>query len=91
MRQLGKARANPPGPAKPTIEQLSGGWTLERYQTEILPGLARIPLPDMERVTGLSNATCSRVRRGLQIPNPRHWAALAALGANGVGHYRQGR
>jgi hypothetical protein len=83
MRQLGNARAKPPGPAKPSVEQLSGGWTFEQYQTRILPALRPIPLPEIERATGLSNATCSRVRRGLQIPNPRHWAALAALA--GVG------
>jgi CRISPR-associated endonuclease Cas1 len=83
LRQLGKARAKPPAPAKPTVEQLSGGWTFEQYQSRILPALSPIPLPEMERATGLSNATCSRVRRGLQVPNPRHWAALATLA--GVG------
>lgn len=81
MRQLGKARAKPHSPAKPTLEELSGGWTLEQYQTEILPGLGGIPLPDIERATGLSNATCSRLRRGLQIPNPKHWRVLAELPA----------
>jgi CRISPR-associated endonuclease Cas1 len=79
LRQLGKARAKPPAPAKPTVEKVSGGWTFEQYQTQILPALAPFSLPEMERATGLSNATCSRVRRGLQVPNPRHWAALADL------------
>jgi hypothetical protein len=54
-----------------------------QYQTRILPALRPIRLPEMERATGLSNATCSRVRRGLQIPNPRHWAALANLAGLG--------
>jgi hypothetical protein len=88
MRQLGKARAKPSAPAKPTVEQLSGGWTFEQYQTRILPALHQIPLPEMQRATGLSNATCSRVRRGLQVPNPRHWAALATLA--GLGSLRTG-
>jgi hypothetical protein len=83
LRQLGKARTKPPAPAKPTAEQLSGGWTFEQYQTRILPALRPIALPDMERATGLSNATCSRVRRGLQVPNPQHWAALATLAGLG--------
>jgi CRISPR-associated endonuclease Cas1 len=78
MRQLGKARAKPHDP-EPSVEELSGGWSLQRYRQEILPGLADLPLPEIERSTGLSNATCSRLRRGLQIPNPRHWAALATL------------
>lgn len=79
MAELGRARAKPDKPAKPTLEQLAGGWTLKEYQTRILPALAGIPLPEMERATGLSNAACSRIRRGLQIPNPRHWCALAEL------------
>jgi len=79
MRQLGDARAKPPGDAKPTVEELSGGWTLQQYRTEILPILAGIPLPEIERATGLSNGTCSRVRRGLQIPNPKHWGNLREL------------
>ena len=78
MRQLGKARAKPHDP-KPSLEELSGGCTLERYQSDILPGLAHVPLADIERATGLSNGGCSRLRRGLQVPNPKHWAALAAL------------
>jgi hypothetical protein len=78
MRQLGKARAKPHDP-EPSVEELSGGSTLQRYQQEILPRLADVPLPEIERATGLSNGGCSRIRRGLQIPNPRHWAALAAL------------
>jgi hypothetical protein len=71
------------GPPKPTAEELSGGWTFEQYQTQILPALAPFSLPEMERATGLSNATCSRARRGLQVPNPRHWAALATLAGLG--------
>jgi CRISPR-associated endonuclease Cas1 len=78
MRQLGLARAKPREP-KPTIEDVSGGYTLEQYQEQILPRLAAVSLPAIERATGLSNGNCSRLRRGLQIPNPRHWAALATL------------
>jgi CRISPR-associated endonuclease Cas1 len=78
MRQLGLARAKPK-PATPTTEQHSGGITLQQYQAQVLPRLAGIPLPELERATGLSNASCSRLARGLQIPHPRHWAALAAL------------
>ena len=69
MRQLGLARAKPRDP-KPRVEQLSGGITFARYETVILPGLAEVPLPEIERATGLSNSTCSRLRRGLQIPKP---------------------
>ncbi len=79
LAQYRDARRQPGKPAPPTVEELSGGWSFTDYQTKILPGLAHVPLPDMQRATGLSNGGCSRIRRGLQIPNPKHWAALAAL------------
>jgi len=78
MRQLGLERAKP-RPARPTTEQDSGGITRQHYQEKVLPLLAGIPLPELEKETGLSNGSCSRIARGLQIPHPRHWAALAAL------------
>lgn len=79
LQQVNTTRHKKPQPEKPSIEEQSGGWTLQRYQTEILPGLAEIPLRDIEKATGLSNPTCSRVKRGMQIPNPKHWAQLAQL------------
>lgn len=78
ISQLAKSRANPPGPAKPTAQELSGGCSYEQYQTVILPALAAVSLIDLEKATGLSNGSCCRVRQGKQLPNPRHWAALAA-------------
>ncbi len=79
LAQYRDAQRQPAQPAPPTVEELSGGWSFTDYQTKILPRLAHVPLPDMQRATGLSNGGCSRIRRGLQIPNPKHWAALAAL------------
>jgi hypothetical protein len=67
MRQIGLARAKDKTP------------TLQQYREQILPSLAEISLPEIERATGLSNASCSRLRSGKQIPNPRHWPALAKL------------
>lgn len=29
--------------------------------------------------TGLTNASCSLIRRGLTVPHPRHWEAMADL------------
>ena len=63
--------------------QLAEGWTFERYRTEILPALKAVPLREIERATGLSHPSCSRVRAGTQVPNPRHWALLASLTAPG--------
>ena len=80
LAQANATRTKHEKPAKPTEAERSGGWTLEQYRTVILPGLADISLRDIERATGLSNPTCSRLKRGLQIPNPKHWSPLAALG-----------
>ena len=78
IRQLGHPAATPK-PARPAPDELSGGITLEHYRTQILPALAQVPLPEIERATGLTNGSCSRLRAGHQVPHPRHWAALAAL------------
>ena len=43
---------------------------MQHYQEHILPGLADTSLLDIEKATGLSNPTCSRLKRGLQIPEP---------------------
>jgi CRISPR-associated endonuclease Cas1 len=45
----------------------------------ILPGLQHIGLHQMSDATGLSVDYCSKIRRGLKTPHPRHWAALASL------------
>lgn len=82
MRQLGVARAKPKA-AKATTEDLSGGITLQQYQEQLLPGLATVSLADIERATGLTNGSCSRVRSGQQIPHSRHWRVLAALSSAG--------
>jgi CRISPR-associated endonuclease Cas1 len=79
LKQVNATRTKQEQPAKPTPAELSGGWTLQHYQERILPGLADLSLLDIEKATGLSNPTCSRLKRGLQIPNPKHWNALATL------------
>ncbi len=43
----------------------------------VLPALREVSLTDMQRATGLANSSCSRIRRGLMTPHPRHWEALA--------------
>ena len=53
----------------------------EVFTREILPLLENVPLTQMERATGLSKRSCSRIKHGL-APHPMHWANLrhAALG-----------
>jgi CRISPR-associated endonuclease Cas1 len=49
------------------------------FVREVVPKLARYPLSAIATATGLSLATCSRIRSGSQLPHRRHWDALLAL------------
>jgi hypothetical protein len=49
------------------------------FKREIAPKLDAFTLKEMADATGLSLAACSRVRAGVKVPHPRHWAALLAL------------
>lgn len=49
------------------------------FTDQILPTLQSVPLSDMAEATGLSLGYCSFIRRGLKVPHPRHWSALAAM------------
>jgi CRISPR-associated endonuclease Cas1 len=51
----------------------------EAFRREILPLLQGLPLSRLVEATGLSVRHCSRVRRGLAVPHPRHWEALSQL------------
>jgi len=53
--------------------------TEQQLHEVVLPALREVSLTDMQRVTGLANSSCSRIRRGLMTPHPRHWEALAEL------------
>jgi len=46
------------------------------FVRDILPKLEGVPLTVMMAATGLSVRQCSRIRRGEQIPHPRHWDGL---------------
>jgi hypothetical protein len=48
------------------------------FTREILPLLQNVSLPKMTAATGLSVASCSRIRRG-HVPHPRHWESLRQL------------
>ncbi len=51
----------------------------QMYRQEILPGLADIPLKRLMDATGLSAMGCSKIRRSISVPHPRHWEAVASL------------
>jgi hypothetical protein len=56
--------------------------TREDYLRIVVPALKALKLADVVRATGLSKASCSRIRRGLSVPHPRHWESLAVLGTD---------
>jgi CRISPR-associated endonuclease Cas1 len=49
------------------------------FAREIGPKLAAVSLAAMMRTTGLSRPYCAKIRRGAQIPHPRHWESLAQM------------
>ncbi|MGH7593561.1 MAG: CRISPR-associated endonuclease Cas1 [Gemmatimonadales bacterium] len=59
----------------------SGQRTMSRasYVTDVVPRLATVKLSALMRATGLTNASCSLIRRGLTVPHQRHWASLMGL------------
>ncbi len=58
---------------------MTPGMTRERYVDAVVPALANVKLSDLMAATGLTNASCSKIRRGLTIPHPRYWETLARL------------
>jgi hypothetical protein len=44
-----------------------------------VPKLDGFSLKEIGKATGLSLATCSRIRAGAKVPHARHWGALLAL------------
>jgi CRISPR-associated endonuclease Cas1 len=48
----------------------------EVFVHEILPALRSVPIRAMADATGLTRSYCSKIRKGLCVPHPRHWEAL---------------
>jgi len=62
-----------------TANALVSPITEQELRDRVLPALSAVSLTLMQQATGLSNSSCSRIRRGLMSPHPRHWQALADL------------
>lgn len=50
----------------------------EVFTREILPQLAGVTLTQIQRATGLSKRSCSRIKHGW-VPHPMHWEGLRKL------------
>jgi hypothetical protein len=57
-----------------------GVFDRDTFAQEIQPNLAGVSVAAMMRATGLSRPYCTRIRRGDNVPHPRHWEALEGLG-----------
>ena len=57
----------------------------EAFARDILPGLRRIPVPDIMAATGLGQHWCSLIRLGKKVPHARHWDVLAKLASRRPG------
>lgn len=51
----------------------------EVFKSQILPGLQSLSSKEMRNATGLSLDYCSKIKRGIKTPHPRHWVAFADL------------
>jgi hypothetical protein len=49
------------------------------FKQNVLPQLQDVSLLTISRATGLSLDYCSKIRRGLREPHPRHWEALMRI------------
>jgi hypothetical protein len=49
------------------------------YSEQIAPRLADLSLMEIAGSLGVSTSSASKFRRGLCVPAPRHWPALAKL------------
>jgi hypothetical protein len=59
--------------------QADDQWTLDRFEREVLPALADVPLSTIRQATGLSISACSRIRSGKLTPHRRHWQPLFSI------------
>jgi hypothetical protein len=55
------------------------GADAEHFRTEILPLIQGLSLREMSDATGVSNTWWSQVKRGLRVPQERHWPVLVGL------------
>jgi CRISPR-associated endonuclease Cas1 len=62
-------------------EGTEGAGTMD-FVRDVLPGLRSVPLRRLAQATGLSEAHCSFVRRGLRVSHRRHWASLMEFNRN---------
>jgi hypothetical protein len=57
-------------------ERLHGRPDPAAFRHDVLPGIARATLRQLQAATSLSRTLCTKIRRGDVVPHPRYWEAL---------------
>jgi CRISPR-associated endonuclease Cas1 len=55
------------------------GWSDDAWDSAIAPRLDDLTTRQIAEATGLSIPYANRIRRGVQVPDPSHWQAIAEL------------
>jgi CRISPR-associated endonuclease Cas1 len=60
-------------------EREHGKGDAEKYELEVLPAIRQLTVPQLMKLTGLSQFHCWKVRKGERRLHARHWRAILAL------------
>lgn len=58
-------------------QRVNGMRKPEEFRETVYPKLVDVSIRELTRRTGLSLAYCRQIRRGLVVPHPMWWEALA--------------
>lgn len=62
----------------------AGRLDLTWWREVVVPALASVTTSAVSEATRLSNGQASKIRRGLSVPEPKHWRELAELAGVGL-------
>jgi hypothetical protein len=66
-------------PCPQAVDTATAGVDVAWWHEQVVPALGVVPTRTIMAAIKVSSATASKLRRGLHIPNPKHWRALAEL------------
>jgi hypothetical protein len=61
------------------LDSTETGADVAWWREHVLPALGTVATTSIMAATGVSSAAASKLRRGLHVPAPKHWRALAEL------------
>jgi hypothetical protein len=63
-------------------EREHGRGDPEVYDREVVPRIQAMTVPQLMRITGLSQFHCGKVRKGERRLHARHWRAISEAGSS---------